>query len=186
MAQIQERFAVDVVWWPFELHPEIPPEGRHVDELLSGSRRTQQYREHLKAYAAEAGIPLASNRHVSNSHRALELAEFARDRGAFDAVHNELFRRYFELAEDIGDVDVLCDIAVGAGLNPDEFRAELLIGRYAALIDRTTAIARERGVTATPTMILGDRLVITGAQDLLVYEDALRRLGAPPKRRTKD
>ena len=80
MAQFSALFEVAVTWWPFELHPETPPEGRHVDEMVAPSRRTQEYREHLKAYAAEAGLTLASNRHVANSHRSLEVAEFARDR----------------------------------------------------------------------------------------------------------
>ncbi|KAA0231973.1 hypothetical protein EDM76_10595 [bacterium] len=75
-------------------------------------------------------------------------------------------------------IDVLCEIAAECGLDSREFQAEAALGRYAELIDRTTAIARQKGVTSTPTMIFDDRVVVTGAQDYLVYEDLLRRLGA--------
>ncbi len=170
-----------VSWWPFELHPETPPEGRDVDELLRRTGRGRAYSEHLKAYAAESGITLASNRWLANSHRALELAEFARDRGTFDEVHTALFHAYFEERRDIGDIDVLCDIATECGLDAQEFKVEILVGRYAALIDKTTALARQKGVTSTPTMIFDDRLVLTGAQDYNVYQDILKRLGAIPR-----
>lgn len=179
MAQFEREFDVAVSWWPYELHPETPPEGRSVDDLLRRSGRANDaYRETLKAYAKEAGITLASNRWLSNSHRALELAEFARDRGKFDEVHMALFVAYFEQARDIGDIDVLMEIAAEHDLDPDEFGIEILNGRYAALIDRTTAIAHERGFTSTPTMIFNDQVMIPGAQDYNVYESVLGRLGA--------
>lgn len=178
MAQFQREFEVAVTWWPFELHPETPAEGRDVDELLRRTGRGRAYSDHLRAYAADAGITLASNRWLANSHRALEFAEFARDRGQFEAAHEALFRAYFEEKKDIGDIDVLCELATGCGLDAREFRAEAVVGRYSELIDQTTAIARQKGVTSTPTMIFDDRVVVTGAQDYLVYEDLLRRLGA--------
>jgi len=181
VAQFEREFHVAVTWWPFELHPETPLEGRNVDELLQRTGRGRAYSEHLKAYAAESGITLASNRWLANSHRALELAEFARDRGKFAEMHDALFRAYFEEKRDIGDVGVLCEIAAECGLDPQEFQVEILVGRYAALIDQTTTLAREKGVTSTPTMIFDDRFVLTGAQDYDVYNDILRRLGASPR-----
>lgn len=179
MAEFEREFEVEVSWWPFELHPETPSQGRSLDGLVS--RRGPEYAEHLKAYAEEAGITLKSNRWLSNSHRCLELAEFARDRGAFGPVHDALFAAYFEEGRDIGDVDVLCDIATAHGLDAAEFKVELMVGRYAALIDETTAIARKKGVQSTPTIIIDDRFVITGAQDANVYADVLRRMGAEPR-----
>jgi predicted DsbA family dithiol-disulfide isomerase len=179
VAQFAGEYHVAVTWWPFELHPETPPEGRDLTALVE--RRGSEYRDHLRAYAADAGITLASNRHLSNSHRALELAEFARDRGQFEAVHDALFRVYFEETRDIGDLDILLGIASEAGLDAEEFRFETLIGRYASLVDTTTATARQKGVTSTPTMIFDDRFVLTGAQDIDTYRSVLERLGAVPR-----
>ena len=181
MAQFEREFHVAVSWWPFELHPETPAEGRDVDELLRRTGRGRAYSDHLRAYAAESGITLASNRWLANSHRALELSEFARDRGTFDEVHTALFRAYFEERRNIGDIDVLCELASECGLDPAEFKVETMVGRYAALIDETTMVARQKGVTSTPTMIFDDRFVLTGAQDYNVYKDILERMGAVPR-----
>lgn len=176
VAEFQREFEVDVTWWPFELHPETPREGRDISGFVD--RRGREYADHLRSLAAEAGVTLASNRRLSNSHRALELSEFARDRDRFGAVHEALFTAYFEEARDIGDLDVLCKIATAAGLDADEFRVEVLVGRYAGLVDETTAIARKKGYVSTPTIIFDERFVVTGAQDMTVYRDVLHRLGA--------
>lgn len=177
MAQIEEEFDVTVTWWPFELHPETPVEGRHIDEMVAPSRRSDEYRSMLKQYAADAGLPLASNRWVANSHRALELGEFARERGAFEAVHDALFRACWAEGKNIGDPDVLLEIAAEAGLDGREWTATTLMGEYAGLVDRATAAARQAGFTSTPTMIFGDKFMIPGAQDITVYRDVLTRLG---------
>jgi predicted DsbA family dithiol-disulfide isomerase len=179
VAEFEREFDVDIQWWPFELHPETPKDGRDISGMVD--RRGAAYRDHLREYAAEAGITLASNRRLANSHRALELAEFARDRGKFRPVHDALFRAYFEEGRDIGDSEVLGEIASSAGLDPEEFRFECLIGRYAEVVDRTSALAREKGFTGTPTMIFDDRFVLSGAQDAAVYADVLKRLGAEPR-----
>ncbi len=179
IAEVERRYELDVTWWGFELHPETPREGRSIDDLVT--RRGQGYADHLKSFAAEAGITLASNRWLSNSHRALELAEFARDRAAFTAVHSALFRAYFEERRDIGDLDVLCEIGSAAGLDAAEFRVEVMVGRYAELVDRTTKVARGKGVVSTPTVIFDDRFVLTGAQNLDVYTSVLDRMGAELK-----
>ncbi len=177
--QFSKEFDVAVTWWPFELHPETPPEGQHADEILGRrGRATDEYRQRLKQYAADAGVKLASNRWVANSHRALELAEFARDRGRFEAAHRRLFRAYFEEGQNIGDPDILMEICEGVGLDPTEFAAEMRAGRYAGLVDHTTALARQKGFSSTPTMIFDDRFMLPGAQDYGVYVDVLKRLGA--------
>lgn len=181
MAQLEQEYDLAVTWWPYELHPEIPPGGVAVESIVGGSRLSAQYRDYLKAYAAEADITLASKRNVSNSHRALELAEFAKDRGRFQDVHERLFTAYFEDGLDIGDEAILAQIATSAGLDPRAWQEEATSGRYRDLVDRTTQLARERGYTSTPTIIFDDRFMIPGAQDMTVYRDVLRRMGAAPR-----
>lgn len=181
MATIETEFELDVSWWPYELHPETPAAGAELGDVVSGSPLTRQYRDHLKEYAASAGIELASRDRISNSHRALELSEFAKDHGRFEEIHNRLFVAYFEEGLDIGDEGVLEGIAGEAGLDLDAWRFETALGRYGSLIDQSTALARQKGFTSTPTMILDNRFMIPGAQDELVYRDVLKRMGASPR-----
>lgn len=170
------EFDVDIEWWPYELHPETPPAGRHVDELIAPSPRAESSRGMIKELAAAAGLPMQSNRWVANSRQALALAEFARDQDKFGPVHHALFSAVFAEAKNIGDPNVLLEIADSAGLDTALWQAES--ADYADLVGRTTAIAREQGFTSTPTMIFNEQMMVPGAQDLEVYRDVLQRLGA--------
>jgi predicted DsbA family dithiol-disulfide isomerase len=176
VAAFTAEFDVEVTWWPYELHPETPPAGRHVDELLGATERAEAARTMIKELAAAAGLPMQSNRWVANSRQALALAEFARDQGKFDCVHKALFAAVFAESKNIGDPDVLLEIATNCGLDIGQWQAEA--DDYAGLIARTTNMARQQGFTSTPTIIFNDEMMVPGAQDIEVYRDVLQRLGA--------
>jgi len=174
--RLQREFDLDVEWWPYELHPEIPPEGIVREP---SSRRAALY-EQLRSLAADGGLAFGRPPVVANSHRALEAAEFARERGAFDAVHRALFRAYFVEGRNIGDTNVLVEIAAH-GLDGDALREAIDSRQYASLVDERTAQVREAGITSTPTFIFIDgerRFPLPGAQDYAVFENVARRFGA--------
>lgn len=113
---------------------------------------------------------------VANSHLALEAAEFARERGGFDAYHRGLFRAYFEQARDIGDPEVLCDLARETGVDDQHLRDALGERHYAALVDRMTDEARADEVLSTPTYVFSGGFRLVGAQDYEVFASVTRRL----------
>ncbi|MFN8558765.1 MAG: DsbA family protein [Dehalococcoidia bacterium] len=88
------------------------------------------------------------------SRRALETAEFARDRGAFDAVHVALFRAFFEHGRDLDDLDVLAEVATAAGLDAGDLHQALARGDYTAKVVTDERIAHEIGVNAVPAMLI--------------------------------
>ncbi len=174
--QLQREFPVDVDWVPFELHPETPPEGKAIDSAPNG-RRAAVY-EHLRRLAAEAGLEMKQKRFVSNSRLALEAGEFARAAGPrrFDAFHRALLHAYFEEARDIGNPEILLEVAREAGLDAEALRTALAERRYAAEVDDWTAWAQANGITGTPAFIFNNRFLMVGAQDYAVFADVARRL----------
>ncbi len=177
--RLQREFAIEVIWWPFELHPEIPSAG--IDRREAPSPQRVAMYEHLRSLAVEAGLPFQRPPRVVNSHRALEAAEFAREQGKFDAYHRALFDAYWAQGRDIGDAAVLVELAVAAGLDGGALRDALESRRYATLVGERTEEARAWGVTGTPTFIFesGDRrFPLVGAQDDAVFENVARRLGS--------
>lgn len=173
--RLQREFPVDVEWRPFELHAETPREGVRLAGRL-GSTRAVAYARNIVGLAHESGIALRMPEMVANSHLALEAGEFAREHGGFDAYHRALFAAYFEQGHNLGDPDVLCDIARNVGVDDQAMRQALADGRYAGLIDRITAAAREDEVTSTPTFIFIGGFRLTGAQDYNVFESVTSRL----------
>jgi predicted DsbA family dithiol-disulfide isomerase len=171
-----------VEWWPFELHPEIPLEG--IDRSGRSSERRSGYKERLSALAAEDGLAFQSPTRVPNSRWSLEAGEFAREQGAFAPYHRALFEAYFGQGHDIGDVEVLAELAVANGLDGAAMRAALESRRYASLVEERTEEARQWGVSGTPTAIFESgerRFALVGAQEYGVFENVARRFGAAPR-----
>jgi predicted DsbA family dithiol-disulfide isomerase len=115
---------------------------------------------------------------VANSHLSLEAAECVRattpDR--FRAYHRALFQAYFEERRDLGDVDVLCEIARATGADDQGLRQALADGTFAGVVDETTNAARADEILSTPTFIYEGGFRLTGAQDYAVFRSITQRL----------
>ncbi len=176
---LQQEFEIDVTWRPFELHPEIPPEGHDRGER---QQRPDGYVSPIRQLAEEAGMPYAPGGHIPNAHGPLEAAEFAREQGMFDAYHRALFQAYFGEGRDIGNLAILTELGEAIGLDASDLEAAVTSGRYTALVNESTEEARGSGITGTPTFIFDDgerRLPIVGAQNYDVLQNVARRMGAP-------
>ena len=106
--------------------------------------------------------------------------DFARDRGRFDAVHEGLFRAFFQDGRDLAAVPVLKEVAAGAGLDPDALGAALAEGYYTAGVLAEEALARDLGLGGVPATVVGgvgagERVLVSGAQPAEVLERAVRR-----------
>ena len=126
---------------------------------------------------AEAGLPNAERDFVPNSHPALNVAELARERGVYDDVHMALMHAYWAEGQDIGDADVLAEIAEPFGLDPDEVRDVVASGRYEDQIAASTAAVLEAGAGGVPAFAVDDRLLIPGAQPHELFDRVLEKLG---------
>jgi predicted DsbA family dithiol-disulfide isomerase len=113
---------------------------------------------------------------VPNTMRALALTELARDRGLHRPMHDRLMHAYWEEARNIGDPEVLNDVAVEIGLAEDEAAAALEDGGMANRVRASTAQAQSLGVTGVPAFLLDNRLLVLGAQPRAVFEQALAQL----------
>lgn len=167
--------AVDAVWLPFELHPEIPGEGVPRSEYFPPGR-VRQIAEGMKALAAEVGLTMRVRDRLVNSRLALATAEFARERGAFEPVHRALFKLHWEGPGELDDVQELGRVVSGAGLDPSELEPALASGQYDRLIDANRQDALAVGINAVPAHIFGRRYLVVGAQPDELYDQVLRKL----------
>lgn len=108
-----------------------------------------------------------------NSRAALELSELARDRGVYDEMHALLFFAYFHDGKNIADPDVLCDIAVKAGLTQEEVKEAFEKKIYTDRLTSSLEEGREKGISAIPAFIFSDGQKIIGAQSLVMYKNIL-------------
>lgn len=126
--------------------------------------RIREMHQGLKARAAEFGLEMEPPTRLFNTRPAHLLTEYARDLGKADQVLTLLFRANFVEGRNVGDPDVLREIAEQAGLDPDAAMAALGSSEYEERLNRASAEARAYGVTGVPAFIIEDRYRIVGAQ----------------------
>jgi predicted DsbA family dithiol-disulfide isomerase len=166
-----------VLWLPFDLHPEYPPEGLPREELLA--RYGEAGIARTAAMFEARGLEYRPHPHVVPSTKAaLRLGELARDHDLHPAFHDRLMDAYWAESRDIGDHDELRALAAEVGLLADEV-AEVLAGdRYGDVVEALTRQAVSIRVTGVPAFVLDRRLLVLGAQPEEVFEQAFAQLGA--------
>jgi predicted DsbA family dithiol-disulfide isomerase len=132
--------------------------------------RHERIRPAFEAYALTYNPPPT----IPNTQLALRVTELARDRGLHEAVHDRLMDAYWAEARDIGDVDVLRELAAEAGL--DDIQEALTNDSYGVRVQVSTQQAQQLGINGIPAFLLDGKLLVLGAQPLEVFERALARL----------
>jgi len=130
----------------------------------------------LRKSGERYGIQFGDVRLLSNARMSLEAGEFAKQCGKFEAYHEAIFSIYFTQARDIGSWDGVRKAAEVAGLDTAELKKALDEGRYRKILAAVTDAAHRTGINSAPTFIINDRYMITGAQPLEVFRDALIRI----------
>lgn len=160
----------EIEWHPFQLNPEMPPEGMDRTEYLEhkfGGRQgaLDAYAPVVEA-AEKAGLDIdfSSIPRTPNTLDAHRLIHWAGIEGRQTPVAMALFRANFKEGRDISDIDVLSDIADSVGLDAAMIRQLLQGDADREEIRARDAWARDHGVTGVPTFVVGQRHAVPGAQ----------------------
>lgn len=172
---MEKEYDVDVEWLPFELHPDVPPEGRPVAEYVKRAH-AMGAGERLRQMARESGRDIVFMDWTPNSRRALEASEYAREQSKHEPFHRAVFQKFYGEGRDMSQWDVLREAAQEVGLDPDEMQRETESGKYAAVVDRHIREAHAMGITGVPAYVLGERYLIMGAQPYELFQQVMAEL----------
>lgn len=185
LADFPHAEQVDVVWHSFELDPGAP---QHGDELTTpvlarkygrGEAEMVQMQQQLIDVAAGDGLAFrlfdTVHTRTVDAHRLLHLAL---DSGHQDALKEALLAAYFTDARNVGDHDVLREVAVGAGLDAGRVDEVLASDEYAAQVRADVDQARAYGATGVPFYVVDGRYGISGAQPAEVFGQVLAQAWA--------
>jgi predicted DsbA family dithiol-disulfide isomerase len=155
-----DELGVGIDLLPFELHPEMPPEGRRHRP----DGRTAAAFARVAAECDEAGLPFNPPAATPNTAMVLGTSEAVRRTrpDAFRTLHPRLFRAHFVEGLDLGDEAVVDALAAEAGADVELVRAWRADGRAEAAVAEARAAALEAGATATPAFRFDIGLFITG------------------------
>ena len=180
LARLGGGVAVKLHFEPFELNPDMPPEGAEtVAYLMRKYGRTAeqvaQAQARIRERGAAVGFAFGPRKHVWNTFNAHRMLHWAGLEGRGLELKRALLKAYHGEGRNPGAADVLVELAGAVGL--DTARAKAIAGsdEFATEVRERERHWRERGISGVPAVILDDTHLIEGGQPPEVFEQALRQ-----------
>ena len=171
LMRLRDSYHLKINWCFIEIHPETSSEGEPVASLEYPSEQWNQLMQNLEAVAREEGIAMAEHSFTTNSRDALLLSEAAKGQGRekFYALHEKLFTAFFVDSRNIGDRNILRELAADIDIDHEVVESAWQEKKYPQRIMSNYDAARHHEIQAVPSFIFGDRK-LTG----VVTEDVMR------------
>ena len=181
LARLQGEVDAKLHFEPFELNPDMGPEGvETVPYLMRKYGRTaEQVREtqaRIRERGAAVGFAFGERKHVWNTFNAHRMLHWAGLEGRGLDLKRALLRAYHGEGRNPGAADVLVELAGAVGLDAARAKAIAEGDEFASEVRQRERFWLERGVSAVPTLVVDDRYVIEGGQPPEAYEQALRQI----------
>ncbi|MEX0371768.1 MAG: DsbA family oxidoreductase [Tateyamaria sp.] len=171
-----------VRWHPFELNPDMPPEGQNLTEHIAqkygaSPEQSAQNRAHLQALGQSLGIDFvfSEDSRIVNTFAAHQVLDAALEQGLQHPLKLALFRAHFTEQRDVSEIDVLLDLATEVGLDRDSTADILRTGSHAQSVREKQAFWTGHGIGGVPSMVFGGTYLTTGAQGAQAYANVLRK-----------
>lgn len=187
-----EGIAADIAFQPFELNPQIAPEGENIVEHIgrkygASPEQSAANRAMIRERAGEVGFDMrmTDDSRIWNTFDAHRLLHWAHETGpgqgikdAQKALKQALFTAHFTENRNLTDAGVLTTAAEKAGLDRAEAGEVLASGRYAQAVRQAEDLWRARGITSVPAVVVEGKYLISGGQPASVFEEALRKIAS--------
>jgi predicted DsbA family dithiol-disulfide isomerase len=179
--KLKATYDLNTVLVHFPLHPDTPMEGRELAPWYAqrGRDPEEMYRQMKERMDAE-GLPYGRRTHTYNSRLAQELGKWADAQKGGEAIHDLIYKAYFVDARNIGDGEVLVELAGRAGLDTIEARKILMERRFQRSVDLDWQKSAAYGVTGVPTFVAA-RYGVVGCQPYEALAQLAERAGAVKK-----
>jgi len=180
---LPELFTPTLRWHPFELNPDMPPEGQDLREHIAmkygaTAAGTSGARQRLIALGESLGFHFDyfEGMRMVNTFKAHQLLFWAYESGRQTELEEVLFEGFFSRRLDVSDPRVLVSLAQEVGLDAVVAGDVLADGRYGEAVRAAQAHWLEQDVHAVPTFVFAQRYVVPGAQEAESFERVLRKM----------
>jgi predicted DsbA family dithiol-disulfide isomerase len=185
LGRVTDVASADVHIQPFELNPQMGPEGQdiaeHIKEKYGASPEQQaQSREMIRQRGEDVGFTfdMSKRGRIYNTFDAHRLLHWAEEQGRQRDLKMALFEAYFTRGEDPSSHEVLLGVVEQVGLDRDEAARILASDTYATEVRAIEQLFQNAGVHSVPAIIVNQRHLISGGQPPEVFEQALRQIVA--------
>ena len=173
---------VVIRWHPFQLNPDIPPQGisrqKYLEDKFGGPQRAAEIYDRVRAVGQAVGLTLnidgiTLQPNTLAAHALIAFAQLGDADG--NDIKERLLQAYFVENRFIGSADVLANIAEEAGLNGDDALAFVTDPEQLEAVAQADAHVRSLGISGVPFFIFNQKVTVSGAQDPVTLLAAMRQ-----------
>lgn len=179
---------VSLSFQPFQLNPQMGPEGEDITEHLSRKygltpAQVATNQAQIRERAAAVGFDFRMDRrsrtwNTFEAHRWLHAAALQGPATAL-ALKQGLLAAYFTHGDNPAAPEVLARVATEAGLSaPEQAALAADPQRHAEALRQDLQFWLQAGIQSVPAVVVNRRHLISGGQPPEVFEQALRQIAA--------
>ena len=172
-----------LTWRPYMLDPTVPRGGVPYKTYMKNkfgdgpSDRFRAMREQLELAGPDVGITfnfdtISMRPNTLNAHR---LMRWAGGQNLANEMADNLFAAFFKDNLDVGDSDILAEIAESTGLDGRLVTDLLSTDRDESAVNEEIDFFRRLGVSGVPTFIYEGQFALQGAQPVDMHLEAMEK-----------
>ncbi len=188
---------VTIRWMPFELNPQMPPEGKlQAEHLAKTYNRSEDeiaaMRAELEGAAERVGFPISWQGQNENGgeeppammwntfdcHKLLRWALAAYGPAEQTKLKETMFAAHFQQRRNMADRDVLVAICEEAGLDGKAARKALDDEALELAVRAEEERGVSGGISAVPTFVINHKYMLQGAQEPEGFASALLKIAS--------
>lgn len=193
LEQVADEIEAEIRWRPFELNPQMPPEGedaaehvmrkygRSPAEAASGQEKIGDIARSAGWAFDYSGEGAPPPRHIWNTFLAHKLLAHAlAGYGAMQQTRLKLalFSAHFRERRDMSDREVLLDIAEAQGMDRARAARALDDEALGQHVRDEEALAWDMNISGVPAVVINGKYLVPGAQEPETYAGVLRKVAA--------
>ena len=183
---LEQSVEAEFHWHPFELNPDMPPEGEDAAEHIQrkygrSAEQGKAVRTQIRDTAASLGFEFGEGgaRRVVNTFAAHKLLTKAGEVHSWQrqtALKLALFAAYFQTGLDVSDEAVLLDTTSSVGIDRDEAKDWLADESLAGAVRGELAYWRNENISGVPAIIFDGAFMVPGAQSAETFAGVIQKI----------
>ena len=185
LENLGEAVEAELHFQPFELNPQMPPEGQDLNEHLvekygGTAEQFAASREAIRERGEDLGFKFRMDKRdrIYNTFDCHRLLHWAGEQGRQLELKMALFRAYFTEGENPGAHEVLLKAVADIGLDVARAAYILESDDYADSVRERQRFYASCGINAVPAVVVNDQYLIQGGQPIATFEQALKEIAA--------
>lgn len=186
LKNLSSEIEATITWQPFELNPNMPPEGQEITEHITQKygisvEQAAENRVAIVQRGLSVGYEFGERRgggmiyNTFDAHRLLHWAEdLGRDKQM--ALKLALFDLYFKENGNPSDFEQLLTVVDKVGLDVAEAKAILDSDKFTAEVRKQQQHYQAAGISSVPAVIVNNKHLISGGQPVEIFEKALKQI----------